>query len=114
MRLPCLPKGYNIVTGKLSFPISHILNSKGVAPTIVAMDMNTLGVIDGQGMRHLTLKEGLRLFGYPEWYSLEEFNETNRTLRLGYDLLGNSVCVPVIKAVAKVLLSNIKKKYEED
>lgn len=109
-----LPKGYNIVTGKLSFPISHILNSKGVAPTIVAMDMNTLGVIDGQGMRHLTLKEGLRLFGYPEWYSLEEFNETNRTLRLGYDLLGNSVCVPVIKAVAKVLLSNIKKKYEED
>lgn len=85
-----------------------------MAPTIVAMDMNTLGVIDGQGMRHLTLKEGLRLFGYPEWYSLEEFNETNRTLRLGYDLLGNSVCVPVIKAVAKVLLSNIKKKYEED
>ena len=109
-----LPKGYNIVTGKLSFPISHILPSKGIAPTIVAMDMNTLGVIDNSGIRHLTLKEGLRLFGYPSWYSLEEFNKSPRAIKLGYDLLGNSVCVPVIKAVAKVLLSNLKKKYEKN
>lgn len=108
-----LPKGYNIVTGKLSFPISHILPSKGIAPTIVAMDMNTLGVIDGKGIRHLTLAEGLRLFGYPSWYNLEDFSHSSRDIKLGYDLLGNSVCVPVIKAVATVLLSNLKKKYEE-
>ena len=101
------PKGYNIVTGKLSFPISHILDNKGQAPTIVAMDMNNLGVVDGKGIRHLTLREGLRLFGYPEEYSLDFFNDDAKSIKLGYDLLGNSVCVPVIKAVATRLLHQI-------
>ena len=101
------PKGYNIVTGKLSFPISHILDNKGQAPTIVAMDMNNLGVADGKGIRRLTLREGLRLFGYPEDYSLDFYSHDSKGIRLGYDLLGNSVCVPVIKAVAKRLLTQI-------
>ena len=101
------PQGYNIVTGKLSFPISHILDNKGQAPTIVAMDMNNLGVIDGKGIRRLTLREGLRLFGYPEDYSLDFYNQDAKGIRLGYDLLGNTVCVPVIKAVAYRLLHQI-------
>lgn len=101
------PKGYNIVTGKLSFPISHILDNKGQAPTIVAMDMNNLGVADGKGIRRLTLREGLRLFGYPEYYSLDFYSHDSKGIRLGYDLLGNSVCVPVIKAVANRLLTQI-------
>lgn len=101
------PKGYNIVTGKLSFPISHILDNKGHAPTIVAMDMNNLGVVDGKGIRRLTLREGLRLFGYPENYSLDFYNQDAKGIKLGYDLLGNSVCVPVIKAVATRLLQQI-------
>lgn len=71
------------------------------------MDMNSLGVIDGDGVRRLTLREGLRLFGYPENYSLEIFNQGSKDIRLGYDLLGNSVCVPVIKAVAMRLLRQI-------
>lgn len=104
-----LPKGYNIVTGKLSFEISSFLDVDKPANTIVAMDMNTIGVVDGEGIRHLTLREGLRLFGYPETYSLEIFNETKQTLKEGYDLIGNSVCVPVIKAVALKLLSQIYK-----
>ena len=104
-----LPKGYNIVTGKLSFEISSFLDVDKPANTIVAMDMNTIGVVDGEGIRHLTLREGLRLFGYPETYSLEIFNETKQTLKDGYDLIGNSVCVPVIKAVALKLLSQIYK-----
>ena len=102
-----LTKGYNIVTGKLSFPISNILHIDKQAPTIVAMDMNTLGVVDGKGLRHLTLREGLRLFGYPETYSLDLFQKENKSIRIGYDLLGNSVCVPVVKEVAKRLLSQI-------
>jgi len=102
-----LPKGYNIVTGKLSFPISNILDVNKQAPTIVAMDMNTLGVVDGKGLRHLTLREGLRLFGYPETYSLDMFQKENKSIRLGYDLLGNSVCVPVVKEVAKRLLTQV-------
>lgn len=102
-----LPKGYNIVTGKLSFPISCILDPKKPAPTIVAMDMSHLGVVDGKGLRYLSLCEGLKLFGYPKNYSLEMFNESNRNRQLGYDLLGNSVCVPVVKEVAKKLLMQI-------
>lgn len=101
------PMGYNIVTGKLSFPISHILDNKGQAPTIVAMDMNCLGVADGKGIRRLTLREGLRLFGYPEDYSLDFYSHDQKGIKLGYDLLGNSVCVPVIKAVANKLLHQI-------
>lgn len=105
-----LPKGYNIVTGKLSFEISSFLDVNKPANTIVAMDMNTLGVVDGEGIRHLTLREGLRLFGYPEEYTLEAFNATKQTIKEGYDLIGNSVCVPVIKAVALRLLNQIHKK----
>ena len=71
------------------------------------MDMGHLSVVDGKGLRHLSLKEGLRLFGYPEDYSLEMFNTSNRERQLGYDLLGNSVCVPVIKEIAKKLLTQI-------
>lgn len=104
-----LPKGYNIVTGKLSFEISSFLDVSKPANTIVAMDMNTIGVVDGEGIRHLTLREGLRLFGYPETYSLDIFNESNQTIKEGYDLIGNSVCVPVIKAVALKLLKQIYK-----
>lgn len=103
------PKGYNIVTGKLSFEISKILNPKDPCNTLVAMDMSTNGVIDGVGLRHVTLREGLRFFGYPDTYSLEDF-ESPKKIDDGYDLIGNSVCVPVIKAVALRLLDRI---YQE-
>lgn len=93
-----LPLGYNIVTGKMSFAINKILDPGGVAPTLVAMDMERLFVVDSTGLRNLSLREGLRLFGYPESYSLDV------PLKLGYDLLGNTVAVPVIKAVALRLL----------
>ena len=71
------------------------------------MDMNTLGVIDGMGIRHLTLREGLRLFGYPENYDLDFFYNEEKGIELGYDLLGNSVCVPVIKLIANRLIQQI-------
>ena len=95
---PNLPKGYNIVAGKLSFEIAEILDPDGYAPTLVAMDMHRLHVVDGQGLRRLTLKEGKRLFGYPDDYKMEV------PVKEGYDLLGNTVVVPVIKAVATRLL----------
>lgn len=95
------PKGYNIVAGKLSFEITKILNPNDVAPTLVAMDMQKLYVPDNGGLRRLTLREGLRLFGYPESYKLDV------TEKEGFDLLGNTVVVPVIKAVAKQLIQTI-------
>lgn len=97
-----LPKGYNIVAGKLSFEISKVLGPHEVAPTLVAMDMQKLYVADNGGLRRLTLREGLRLFGYPEDMKL------NVSEKDGFDLLGNTVVVPVIKAVCARLLKAIK------
>lgn len=94
------PQGYNIVSGKLSFDFTRILSPDDVTPTLVAMDMATLGVIDNGGLRHLSLREGLRLFGYPDTYSLDDFSKTQKGMDWGYDLLGNTVCVPVIKNIA--------------
>lgn len=98
-----LPKGYNIVTGKMSFEVNEILDPNGVAPTLVAMDMQHLYVRDGNGIRRLSLREGLRLFGYPDdfKFSIDEKD--------GYDLLGNTVVVPVIKAVSSRLIDQILK-----
>ena len=97
-----LPKGYNIVTGKLSFEISKILDPNTVAPTLVAMDMQKLYVVDKGGVRRLTHREGLRLFGYPEDFRFDIKEKE------GFDLLGNTVVVPVIKAVAQRLIETFE------
>jgi DNA (cytosine-5)-methyltransferase 1 len=87
------PKGYNIVTGKLSFEINKILDPNDIAPTLVATDVSRLAVPDGNGLRRLTIRGGLRLFGYPEWYEIptKEYD--------AFDLLGNTVAVPVVEFV---------------
>lgn len=89
-------KGYNIVAGKLSFEFSKILNPNDIAPTLVAMDVAKLGVVDGDGLRRLTIRECQRLCGYLDNYSLDMISESE-----AFDLLGNTVCVPVIKAISK-------------
>ena len=98
-----LPLGYNIVAGKMSFEISKILSPKEIAPTLVAMDMQHLYVADGDGLRNLTLREGPNLFGYPKDFRFKVEKS------LGYDLLGNTVVVPVIRAAAGRLLKTIGK-----
>lgn len=90
-----LPLGYNIVAGKMSYEVSKILDPSKIAPTLVAMDMRHLFVPDGDGIRPLTLREGLRLFGYPDDFKFDV------SVDEGYDLLGNTVVVPVIREVAK-------------
>lgn len=91
------PLGYNIVTGKLSFEINKILDPNDIAPTLVATDVSRLAVVDGKGLRRLTIREGLRLFGYPEWYEIP-VRESD-----AFDLLGNTVAVPVVEHVAAEL-----------
>lgn len=92
------PKGYNIVAGKLSFEVSEILSRNDIAPTMVAMDMHRIHVVDGEGIRPLSMREGLRLFGYPDDFVFDI------PAKEGYDLLGNTVVVPVIKSVASRLI----------
>lgn len=88
------PKGYNIVSGKLSFEINKILDPNDIAPTLVATDVSRLAVPDGDGLRRLTIREGLRLFGYPETYQIVGKEAE------AFDLLGNTVAVPVVEKVA--------------
>lgn len=97
-----LPLGYNIVAGKMSFPVNKVLDPKGICPTLVAMDMQGLYVSDGDNLRQLSLREGLRLCGYPDDFKFDVTREE------GYDLLGNTVVVPVIKAVVNRLLDTIE------
>ena len=94
------PKGYNIVTGKLSFEYSKILDPNGLTPTIVATDAIKLGVIDNGNLRPLTLREGARLFGFPDSYSFDRV-----TYRGGLDILGNTVSIPVIEHIADKIAS---------
>ena len=61
------------------------------------MDMKKIFVVDNGGLRPLTLREGLRLFGYPEDFKFPVSQDE------GFDLLGNTVAVPVIAAVAERL-----------
>ncbi|MEM8528733.1 MAG: DNA (cytosine-5-)-methyltransferase [Bacteroidota bacterium] len=89
-----LPKGYNIVTGKLSFEINKILDPADIAPTLVATDVSRIAVPDGEGLRRLSIREGLRLFGYPEWFELLVKEKE------AFDLLGNTIPVTVVQAVA--------------
>lgn len=98
-----LPLGYNIVAGKMSFEVSKVLSPSKLTPTLVAMDMQHLFVPDGTGIRPLTLREGLRLFGYPDDYRFHVSTEE------GYDLLGNTVVVPVIQAVSNRVLTLYEK-----
>ena len=91
-------KGYNIVTGKLSFEFNEILHPKEIANTLVATEVDRIGVVDGEGIRRLSDKECLRFFGFPDSY---KSNIPNKKL---YDLIGNTVVVPVVKEVALKLL----------
>lgn len=63
--------------------------------------MQKLYVVDNGGLRKVTLREGLRMFGYPDSYKFDISEKE------GFDLLGNTVVVPVIKAVAGRLLNSI-------
>jgi DNA (cytosine-5)-methyltransferase 1 len=90
-----LPKGYNIVVGKLSFPINKILDPNDIAPTLVATDMQKLAVVDGDGLRCLTVREGLRLFGFPGDYQI------HLPINKAFDLLGNTVVVPIVREISE-------------
>lgn len=102
---PKIKAGYNIVSGKLSYEINKVLDPNGITPTLVATDMARLVVPDVGGLRRMTLREGLRLFGYPEWFKMPVTNDE------GFDLLGNTVAVNVVTAVAQRLANVYKENY---
>lgn len=89
--------GYNICKGKLSFPVSRILDPESVAPTLTATDCNKLVVLlDDKHVRRLTPLELKRLCGYPDDFQL--LDDVNL-----YDLFGNTLIPPIITRIASVI-----------
>jgi DNA (cytosine-5)-methyltransferase 1 len=92
-----LPEGYNICKGKLSFPISKILDPNDISPTLTATDSHKLAVIIDDTIRNLTSTEMKKLCGFPDSFVVPE--------HVNYgDLFGNMATPPVIKAIFEVLL----------
>ena len=82
--------GYNICKGKLSFPISEILDPNDIAPTLTATDSCKLVfIIDDKYIRKVTDLELKRLFGFPDNYIV--ISDVNK-----YDLFGNTITPPVV------------------
>jgi DNA (cytosine-5)-methyltransferase 1 len=93
------PKGYNIVAGKLSFPLAKIIDPDDVCPTIVATEAGKIAVVTKNGVRPITVTEGLSFSGFPKHYNLEQTD-----YHKAFDLIGNTVMPPVIKAIALRLI----------
>ena len=91
---------YDINGGKLSYEFAKILDPDKPCLTLVATDVDRLGIVDGNGIRKLTLREGLRLNGFPDDYKMDV------GYRKGMDLLGNTVTVPIIKMICSRVLEN--------
>ncbi len=86
--------------------IHKIISPDDIVPTLVVTDMSRLAVADGNGLRRFTIREGLRLFGYPESYEIRA-NENE-----AFDLLGNTVAIPVVKAICTRVSENIQLRKE--
>lgn len=98
--------GYTIATARVGWEINRILDPDGKCVTLTATDMSHVGVADGDTIRRMTAREGLRMFGYSEWYDL---TSVERKYGMGkvYDLLGNTVVVPAVEAVLGRLLDTL-------
>lgn len=92
-----LPEGYNICKGKLSFPVSKILDPNDISPTLTATDSHKLAVIiDDNTIRHLTSTEMKKICGFPNSFIVPG--------HVNYgDLFGNMATPPVIKEIFEVL-----------
>lgn len=84
---------YNPVSGNMSFEVFKFLDPKSISITLVSSDAHKLGVAHEGRMRHITPRECARMQGYPD--SFIHHPEATHA----YRQFGNSVSVPVIKAV---------------
>jgi DNA (cytosine-5)-methyltransferase 1 len=61
----------------------------------------------GRNPRRLTPRECARIQGFPEWFDISAVSDAQ-----AYRQFGNSVSVPVIRAIAKSLVSTLSQQYE--
>ena len=81
--------GYNICKGKLSYPLSKVLDPDDVSPTLTATDSHKLGVVVHNCIRRLNKDELKLICGFPSEFIIpDHVNE--------FDLFGNMATPPVI------------------
>ena len=91
---------YNPVSGNMSFEVFKFLDPESISITLVTSDAHKLGVVHCGRMRHITPRECARIQGYPD-----SFQHHPNDLH-AYRQFGNSVSVPVVKAVIADLFAN--------
>lgn len=91
--LKCEDGKYNPVCGNMSFEIFKFLDPDSISITLTSSDCNRLGVIQNNRPRHITPRECARIQGFPDSFVV------NPDKAFAYKQFGNSVSVPVIKAV---------------
>lgn len=90
-------EGYNICKGKLSFPISNILDPNDISPTLTATDSSKLVVIiDDKYLRKLTINELKLICGFPLNFKIPDGVNA-------YDLFGNMAIPMVIYAILDII-----------
>ena len=100
--------GYAVLTNKMRYDYYHYLETDNkatsVLPTITATDVHKIGVVftDENGkknVRQLNEKELLRSLGYSDNYNLDNIKHTEV-----FDLIGNSIPLPVAEYIAEKLV----------
>ena len=91
--------GYNICKGKLSFPVSKVLDPDDVSPTLTATESNKLAVdINNSIIRRLNTLELTRICGFPDSFKIPDHVNS-------YDLFGNMATPPVIRELLKLMFN---------
>lgn len=84
--------------------INRIYSSEGMHPTIASQEVNgRFFIYDKESVRKLTIDECYRFFGFPN-----DFKKIGISSKL-YERIGNSVCIPVIQAVAEEVKTQLLK-----
>ena len=97
---------YNPVCGNMSFEVFKLLDPESIAVTLTSSDAKRLGVIQHNRARHITPRECARLQGFPDTFRLHPSDAWS------YKQFGNSVSVPVVKAVFDDFLRNSRTALE--
>lgn len=99
---------FNPVAGNMSFEVFKFLDPDSISITLVSSDAHKLGIVHNGRIRHITPRECARLQGFPDSFKLHPQDAYS------YKQLGNSVSVPVIKAVLIDLFRSSKQKFLKD
>lgn len=96
--------GYRSVFGQLSGTFTWIIDEARPFPTLTATDARKKGIIEGDGLRSITVSEALKGLGFPDDYAFPD----DLTIGNKFDLLGNTVSPPVIKMIVDRILETEK------